>query len=83
MRWFLLILKDSSHEIVAFTLSIFVTGMRIEDITKTGGKVFFPFTGVFKFSPFSLNTQIIIYISNGFFKYFASYILGYFKDHIL
>ena len=62
---------------MAFVCLVFVTGTGIEDITETGKKVFFPFTGVFKFSSFSLITQVAIYIGKGFFEYSASYILGY------
>ena len=54
---------------MAFVFLVFVTGTGIEDITETGEKVFFPFTGVLKFPFFSLITQVIIYIGNGFFKY--------------
>jgi hypothetical protein len=32
---------------MSFTLSVFIAGMGIEDITKTGKEVFLSFTGVF------------------------------------
>jgi hypothetical protein len=60
---------------VTFVILVFITGTQAEDITETGKEVFFSFTGILKFSSFSLATQIIIYIGKGFFKYPTSYIL--------
>ena len=53
---------------MTFVVLVFITGTGIEDITETGEEIFFSFTGVLQFSPFSLITQVIIYIGKGFFK---------------